>query len=200
MKPLATSFFLIKIKNDIVVYIFWLLPDYEDRITLWPPGVLISHPEPWSSDLQGSLLLFLFPNTEDRPRTEAGTGWGFRDCRTLGKRSEVMHFSIRFWLTFFFTKMDTQCSITSWISVPLKACGQVRGWWEWPRPLSLEGGGAFETRRRGSGNIAEASVCSWEHDGKTSVKRNAPFLIGLVSYLVQTVQGWVFFFPFLYRL
>lgn len=60
-------------------------------------------------------------------------------------------------------------------------------------PLSLEGGGAFETRRRrGSGNIAEASVCSWEHDGKTSVKRNVPFLIVLISYLVQTVQGLIF--------
>lgn len=52
MKPLATSFFFqIKIKNDIVVYIFWLPPDYEDRITLWPPGILVSRPEPWSSDL-----------------------------------------------------------------------------------------------------------------------------------------------------
>lgn len=109
------------------MYTCWHLPDYEDRITLWPPGVLVSHPEPWSSGLQGSLLLFLFPNTEDRLRTEAGTGWRAGGCRTLGKRSEVMHFSIRFWLTFFFTKMDTQCSITSWISVPLKTGPRMAG-------------------------------------------------------------------------
>ncbi len=177
------------------MYTCWRLPDYEDRITLRPPGVLVSHPDPWSSGLQGSLLLFLFPNTEDRLRTEAGRGWRAGGCRTLGKRSEVMHFSIRFWLTFFFTKMDTQCSITSWISVPLMAADRSKNGGDYHAPFYvkeaeplIEGGGAmwrggdFEMRRRrrGYGNIAEASVRFWEHYGETSVKRNVPFLI-LVS-------------------
>lgn len=129
-------------------------------------------------------------------------------CRTLGKPSEVMHFSIRFWLTFFFTKMDTQCSITSWISVPFIAADRSKNGGDYYAPFYvkeaeplIEGGGAmwrggaFEMRRRGYRNIAKASVRFWEHYGETSVKTNIPFLI-LVK-LVQTVQGWFFFFLFL---
>lgn len=73
----ASGYLLVFYSNFIrrvYMYTCWRLPDYEDRITLWPPGILVSHLEPWSSGLQGSLLLFLFPNTEDRPRTEVGTG------------------------------------------------------------------------------------------------------------------------------
>lgn len=63
---------------------------------------------------------------------------------------------------------------------PTWGCGEVREWWGWTRPFyvkeagplkqgggALWKGGAFELRRRrGYGNIAEASVWFWEHDSE----------------------------------
>lgn len=91
-------------------------------------------------------------------------------CRTLGKRSEVMHFSIRFWLTFFFTKMDTQCSITSWISVPLKAVDR-----------SEDGGSdhaLFMWKRWSLWNEEEGSVKSWGGGGATGTLLKPRFGFG----------------------
>lgn len=128
-------------------------------LIFWPIGLsaALSVSEHWRSPT-------------DRGRDGVG---GLGVCRTLGKRSEVMHFSIRFWLTFFFTKMDTQCSITSWISVPLKAADRSEDGGSDHAPFHWKEAGRL---KRGGG----APEHCWSWFENVMAKRNAPFLI-LVS-------------------
>lgn len=189
------------------MYIFWLPPDYEDRITLRPPGVLVSRPRTlifWPIGLSAALSVSEHWRS---PTDRGGDGvGGARGCRTLGKRSEVMHFSIRFWLTFFFTKMDTQCSITSWISVPLKACGQVRGWWEWPRPFHWKEAGHWneeEGLREHCWSLSLLLRTWWQNirEKKRPISYCFSFLSCTDCARFDFVQvSTFFFFPFLYRL